>query len=105
MGWGMKHSKMMRWKGGKDGESALHAEWKNSGGWSMKGALFTLAGLAQNPRGRGGRKQRQLRSRDVMGAPANCAGRAGRIGQPQAGAAASVEGWRWPGQLAYPEDT
>lgn len=56
-------------------------------------------------RERGRHKQRQLRSRDAMGAPANCAGRAGRIGQPKAGAAASVEGWRRPGQLACPEDT
>lgn len=54
MGWGMKHLKMMRRKGGKDWESAFHTEWKNSGGWSMKGALFTLAGLAQNPEGRRG---------------------------------------------------
>lgn len=71
----------------------------------MKGALFTLAGLAQNPGERRGAKQRQLRSRDAMEAPANCAGRAGRIGQPKAGAAASVEARRRPGQLACPEDT
>lgn len=104
MGWGMKHLKMMRWKGGKDGESALHTEWKNSGGWSMKGALFTLAGLAQNPGGRGAQAKTAEEQR-CDGAPANCAGRAGRIGQPKAGAAASVKGWRRPGQLACPEDT
>lgn len=71
----------------------------------MKGALFMLAGLAQNPGGRKGAKQRQLRNRDAMRAPANCAGHAGRIGQPTAGAAASGEAWRRPGQLACPEDT
>jgi hypothetical protein len=69
MGWGMKHLKMMRWKGGKDGESALHAEWKNSGGWSMKGALFTLAGLAQNPGGIGGAQAKTAEEQRCDGSP------------------------------------
>lgn len=101
MGWGMKHLKMMRWKGGKDGESALHAEWKNSGGWSMKGHCSRWLGWHRTQEG-GGRKQRQLRSRDAMGALANCAGRAGRIGQPTEGANGFCGGTEEAGAAGVP---
>lgn len=97
--------KMMRWKGGKDWESALHTERKNPGGWSMKGALFTLAGLAQNPAGRRGAEQRQLRNRDAMRAPSQLCRPFWKDRATQGGPAASVEAWRRPGQLACPEDT
>lgn len=95
------------------GERVLHRrkEFRRwSLGLSMKGTLFTLAGLAEAGRHRGegvGGDQEETAEEHGWGwehqpTVPGCAGRTGRLGE---GTAASVEHTGRPGQLACPEDT
>lgn len=97
---GMQKVENDEMEGRQGRESALHREWKNSGG--MKGALFTLPGLAQNPGGRGGQQAKTAEEQRCGASPSQLCRPCWKDRATQGGGSSFCEGMEEAGAAGMP---